>query len=143
MADTESRLSAVIALVIGVTLVGAGFLARAYEARERATLTETTGTIVDTVKGRVRDSNGKDRDGFAPVIEFQVNGAPVRFTGAVENFRQSNGNAVAIRYDPAQPAASARVVGGLQELAPWAVFILGGFSLLSGLRGLIRSRVRG
>jgi hypothetical protein len=62
------------------------------------------------VKSRVRDSDGKDRDGFAPVIEFRVNGAPVRFTGAVENFRQSNGNVVAVRYDPAQPSASARVV---------------------------------
>lgn len=143
MADTEAKFSAVIALAIGVLLVGAGFAAREYEARERATLTETTGTVVDTVKSRVRDSEGKDRDGFAPVIEFQVNGAPVRFTGAVENFRQSNGNVVAIRYDPAQPSASARVVGGLQELAPWAVFLLGGFSLLGGLRGLIRSRARG
>ena len=138
MADLESRLSAVFALVLGIALLGAGFWVRAREAGELATLTETTGTVVDTVKSRVRDSNGKDRDGFAPVIEFQANGGPVRFTGSVESFQQSKGNVVAIRYDPAQPSASARVVGGLDGLVPWAVFVLGGFSLITGLRGLIK-----
>lgn len=135
----DRKFSAILGLVIGAVFIGGGFWVRAREAREQATMVETQGTVIDTVPRRIRNnSTGKDVDGFEPVIEFQVNGSPIRFNGTWVTFRESKGNRSVVRYDPKDPAATARVIDALEGLTQWAVFAMGALSLASGLRGLFR-----
>lgn len=137
MSEFESRFSSAIALVVGLVLIAAGVWLREVEARERLTLSETSGTVVDSVERVDRDGEGKQATLFAPVVEFQAKGGAVRFTGSFDSSRQSNGNRVIVRYEPGRPEASARVVGPLEGLVPWSVFGLGGLALVTGLRGLL------
>lgn len=136
--QTESRFSTVFALVVGLLFVGLGLWLRDREAKDQARLTETRGAVVESVKGRKRTSDGKDIDVFAPVIEFEANGEKHRLTGVYEPSKQSNGNPVAVRYDPSAPGTTARVVGSLEGLVPWSLFALGGVSVFSGLTGFLR-----
>jgi hypothetical protein len=130
-----------VSLVVGLLLVLGGVWMRNVEARERVTLRETQGTVVASVKGREHNnSTGKDTDSYAPVIAFQADGAAIRFTGSRESFKQSDGNKVIVRFDPANPAATARVVDSSEGLVPWSLFALGGFSLLTGLGELLGVR---
>jgi len=137
----EGRFGAVFLLVAGLLFIAGGFWVRHQEARERVTMLETQGTVVDSVKRRDHDnSTGKDTDAYAPVIEFQVNGSPTRFTGSWTSYQQSKGSQEVVRYDPKAPAATARVVDALEGLTPWAVFAMGGAALISGLRQLLKAR---
>jgi len=138
---SASRFGAIFTVVVGLLFVGGGGWLRNGEARERVTLREAQGTVVDSVKRRDRDNRtGKDVESYAPVIEFQLNGTPTRFTGSYVSFRQSNGNSVVVRYDPSSPAATARVVEALERLTSWGMFVLGGLALLSGLGDLLKVR---
>jgi hypothetical protein len=134
-----NKFSGAFGVVIGLVFISAGLWMRRDEAREQATLVETQGTVVDTVKGRDHDNRtGKDSTTFSPVIEFQVDGKPVRFTGSKTSSQESNGNRCVVRYYPKSPAATARVVDALEGLTPWAMFVMGALSLASGLRELFR-----
>lgn len=132
----EDKLSGIIGLVIGLMFIGAGFWVNQQEARERVTLLETQGKVVDTVHRRERDTKDKQKDTYAPVIEFLVKGDPVRFTGNYESYRTSQGEIVTVRYDPKQPATTAREVEPFASFAPWVALGMGGLSLVSGLRQL-------
>ncbi|MDZ8056425.1 MAG: DUF3592 domain-containing protein [Aulosira sp. ZfuVER01] len=132
----EDKFSGILGVVIGVVFIGVGFWANNNFIHERATLTETQGTVVDTAHRRERDSKDKQKDTYAPIIEFLAKGDRVHFTGRYDSYRVSNGKIVAVRYDPKQPATTAREVQDFESLAPWMAFGMGGLSLVSGLRQL-------
>jgi hypothetical protein len=138
---SRNSFGAVFSVVVGVLFVVGAVWLRNVEARERVTLHETSGTVVDSLKHREHNNTtGKDSDSYEPVIEFQVNGVPTRFTGSRESYQQSNGNQVVVRYDPGSPATTARVVDAFEGLVPWTMFGMGGIGLLSGLGELLGVR---
>lgn len=126
-----------VALLAGVVLVGAGLWLRSNDAREQATQVEVRGAVVDSVKRRDVD---RKQDTFAPVIEYEAAGQKLRVTGAYETFRQSEGNPVVVRFDPANPEGTAHVIGALDGLVPAGVIALGAAGLLAGVVGLFRKR---
>lgn len=133
----DDFLSALIGLVLGLLLIGAGVWARSLQRHEQATLVETQGTVVDSVSRQERDSSdNSQRTTYAPVIEFQVRDKPLRFVGQYESYRISKGKQVVVRYDSDQPTTTARVVDPLAGLATWALFGMGGLGLLASLKSL-------
>lgn len=132
----ENIFSGILGVLIGLAFIGAGFWVKNLIAHERATLTETQGRVVDTVHRRERDTKDKQKDTYAPVIEFLAKGDPVRFTGRYESYAAANGKIVAVRYDPKQPGTTAREVESFESLTAWTAFGMGGLSLISGLRQL-------
>lgn len=139
---TDEWLSAALTLVLGLAFIAGGLWVRAIEAREQARLVETTGTVVDAVSRWKTDSRGT-RMIYAPVVEFHVTGDPARFTGTYQDFRLSNGQTLIVRYDPDDPADTARVVDPLESLTAWAMFVMGGFILISGLLPVVREWLKG
>lgn len=137
----EDKFSGILGVMIGVVFIGTGFWVNNKFTHEQATLTQTQGRVVDTVHRRERDSKNKEKDTYAPIIEFVVQGDPVRFTGRYESYRASNGKIVAVRYDPKQPVTTAREVQSFESLAPWVAFGMGGLSLISGVRQLLPIRL--
>ncbi len=135
--DAEIRLSTIISLVVGVIFVAMGFWLRDREAKELATMTEVKGVVVESTERRDRD---KKVDLYAPIVEFEVNGVKHRVTGREETSQQAEGNVAVVRFDPAAPDQTARIIGSLEGLVPASVLALGGFSFLAGLRGLFRRR---
>jgi hypothetical protein len=139
--NLDEKLSAIFGLVIGVLFVAGGFWVRSIEATDRATLKETQGTVVDSVRRRERDtSTNQERETYAPVIEFLVDGQPIRFTGKYESYRSSKGNGVVVRYDPKQPTSTARVVDPLEGLTAWGMFGVGGVATILSLGTLLPVR---
>ena len=139
--NLDEKLSAIFGLVIGVLFVAGGFWVRSIEATDRATLKETQGTVVDSVRRRERDtSTNQERETYAPVIEFLVDGQPIRFTGKYESYRSSKGNGVVVRYDPKQPTSTARVVDPLEGLTAWGMFGVGGVATIFSLGTLLPIR---
>ena len=136
---SRDKFGALFALVIGLLFVVGGFWLRNNDVRERATLRETQGTVVDAVSRRERE-NGNDKLTYAPIIEFMANGDRTRFTGSFDTSRLSNGNIVVVRYHPANAAASARVVDAFEGLVPWSMIGIGGCAMLAGLGGLLNLR---
>lgn len=136
----DEKLSAIIGLVIGVVFIACGFWVRNQVAHEQATLSKTQGTVVDSVRRLERDSQERQKETYAPVIEFHVLGDPVRFTSHYESYRSANGNIVVVRYDPKQPATTARVVNPFEGLVSWVAFGMGGLSIVSSLGALLPVR---
>jgi hypothetical protein len=132
----EDKWSGIYLVLFGLLMIGGGFYANNQITHERATLTETQGRVVDIVHRRERDSKDKQKDTYAPIIEFIAKDDPVHFTGWYDSYRVSKGKIVAVRYDPKQPATTAREVQEFESLAPWLIFGMGGLSLVSGLRQL-------
>lgn len=133
----DDLLSALIGLVLGLLLMGAGFWVRSRQQHEQATLMETQGIVVDSVSRQERDSSdNSQKTTYAPVIEFQVRDKPLRFIGPYESYRISHGQQVVVRYDSDQPATTARLVDPLSGLAAWALFGMGGLGLLASLKSL-------
>lgn len=134
----DEKLSAIIGLVLGLLFIGGGAWVRQMNRYEQATLTETQGTVVDIVKRRDRDSSSnQDKETYAPVIEFQVNDQPIRFTGRYESYRSSNGHPVVVRYNPDQPALTAREVDPFEGLTAWGMFGMGGLAVVCSLGPLL------
>lgn len=134
----DDLLSTALGIVIGLVLIGSGFWVRSINAHQRATLTETRGTVVDSVSRRDRSStDGQAQATYAPVIEFLVNGDRVRFTGKYESYRLSRGHVVVVRYDPEQPTTTAQTVEPLEDLVPWSLWGMGGMSLFFSLGALL------
>ncbi|MBW4641665.1 MAG: DUF3592 domain-containing protein [Goleter apudmare HA4340-LM2] len=129
----DDKLSAIIGLVIALIFIAVGFWVRNKVAHERATLTETQGTVVDSLSRRERDSNDRPKETYAPVIEFLIKGDRIRFTGYYESHRASKGNTVVVRYDPQQPATTARIVEPFEGLAHWMAFGMGGLLVVSSV----------
>jgi hypothetical protein len=143
MAESDSRFSSIVSLVVGLIFIAIGFWLLQREEHEARTLAESTGHVVDSIKGSRHDNTTKkDTVTWAPVIEFTVDGGAVRFTGSPDTVHESDGNVVAVRYDPASPQATAQVVGALDGLIPWTAFAMGGLSALVGLGGLLRRLFR-
>lgn len=132
----EDKWSGIYLVIFGLLMIGGGFYINNQIKYERATLTETQGKVVDIVHRRERDSKDKQKDTYAPVIEFSAKDNPVRFTGRYDSYRVSNGKIVAVRYDPKHPETTARQVQELESLTPWGVFGMGGLSLIYGLSQL-------
>ncbi|WP_414752200.1 DUF3592 domain-containing protein [Anabaena sp. CCY 9910] len=130
----EDKFSGILGLVIGCVFIGGGFLVNNQITKERATLKQTQGTVVDSLRRRERDSKDKQKETYAPVVEFLAKGDRIRFTGDYRSYRSSNGKIVAVRYDPQRPKTTARVVDSYEGLIPWISFGMGGLSLISGLR---------
>lgn len=85
----EDKFSGILGVVIGVVFIGIGFWANNQFTHERATLTLTQGRVVDTVYRRERDNRDnkdKQKDTYAPIIEFLAKGDPVRFTGQYNSY---------------------------------------------------------
>lgn len=138
----EEKLNAVIGLFLGLTLITVAAWTRQVGLHEQKTLRETQGIVVDTVSRRERDTtHNQDKLTYAPVIEFQVNGQPIQFTGWYESYRWSNGRTVAVRYDADDPANTAKVVDPLAGLMPWLVIGMGGFAVISSLAALLPVRL--
>lgn len=109
---------------------------------EQETMRETQGIVVDSVSRRERDTTSiQDKVTYAPVIEFQVNGQPVQFTGWYESYRWSNGRVVAVRYDADEPATTAKVIDPLAGLVPWLVIGMGGFTIVCSLGAFLPVRL--
>lgn len=139
--DWDETLATLFGLGLGLLFMAGGLWVRQRELTERETLQETQGTVVDSVKRRERDSsNNQDKETYAPVIEFSVNGDRTRFTGRYESYRTSNGHQVVVRYDPQQPEKTARVVDPLEGLTPWGMLGLGGFAVVTSLSSLLPLR---
>ncbi|MFN6465990.1 MAG: DUF3592 domain-containing protein [Nostoc sp. DedVER02] len=137
----DEKLSAGIGLAIGLLFIAGGFWVRNIVIHESATLNETQGTVVDSITRTDRsDKNNQQKETYAPVIEFLVNGKPTRFTGNYESYRSSNGHVVVVRYDPKQPISSARVVNPLEGLVPWGMFGMGGLAVVYSLGALLPVR---
>ncbi|MEA5603267.1 DUF3592 domain-containing protein [Nostoc sp. UHCC 0252] len=137
----DDKLSASIGLAIGLLFIAGGFWVRNIAVREGTTLNETQGTVVDSISRRDRTgTNNQQKETYAPVIEFLVNGKPTRFTGNYESYRSSNGHIVVVRYDPKQPINSARVVNPLEGLVPWGMFGMGGLAVVYSLGALLPIR---
>lgn len=138
--SSSSLLKAAVGVTCGLILAAAGFWMRQTEVRERATMIETRGTVVGSVrepfdKGRA-DSPGL----FAPVIEFGLEGAGsagrARFTGRFERYQLSIGQPVVVRYDAAAPQETAHAVDALEGLTSLLVIAMGAASaVLSLARG--------
>ncbi|GEM_PF-1532652 len=136
--DPEEIFSAIFGLVLGLLFIAGGVWVRHIETHERATLTETQGTVVDSVKRRERSTtDNQEKDTYAPVIEFLDNGDRTRFTGKYVSYRSSNGHNVVVRYDPAQPTTTARVVEPLEGLTAWGMFGMGGAVVIFSLGELL------
>lgn len=136
----DEKLGAIFGLAIGILFILGGFWVRHIDAQQ-ATLNETQGTVVDSVSRRERNTtNNQEIITYAPVIEFLVDGQPTRFTGKYESYRSSNGHPVVVRYDPKQPAPTARVVDPLEGLTAWGMFGMGGFSVILSLGSLLPLR---
>lgn len=129
----DDKLSAIIGIVIALIFTGVGFWLRNQVAYERATLTQTEGTVVDTLSRRERDRNDKQKETYAPVVEFLIKGDRIRFTGYYDSYRPSKGNTLTVRYDPKQPATTAKIVQPLDYLAPWIAFGMGGLLAVSSV----------
>lgn len=134
----DQKLGAIFGLVIGILFILGGFWVRHIDAQQRATLNEAQGTVVDSISRRERNTtNNQEKITHAPVIEFLADGQPTRFTGKYESYRSSNGHQVVVRYDPKQPAPTARVVEPLEGLTAWGMFGMGGFSIIFSLGALL------
>ncbi|KOP23392.1 hypothetical protein AMR41_26340 [Hapalosiphon sp. MRB220] len=136
----EDKLSAIIGLVIGLVLIGSGFVVQKQVAYEREALTETQGTVVDIIRRRERDSQDKQTETYAPVIEFVANGKRTLFTGSYGSSRLSNGKILTVRYDPKQPKTTARVVNQFEGLVSWIVFGMGGLVVVSSVSKVLPVR---
>ncbi|MCM1984009.1 DUF3592 domain-containing protein [Lyngbya confervoides] len=133
----EDQLGAVIGVLIGSSLMGVGLWAQGLEAHQREHWVETSGQIVDSVRYYDRQENETT---YAPVIQFEINGDPARFTGSYQRYRLSEGKQVVVRYDPNDPVETARIVDSFDGIAPWAGFGLGAASLIAGLGRLLPFR---
>jgi hypothetical protein len=129
----DAKFSGIYLVLFGLLMLGLSSWGDKKIAHERATLTETQGKVVKTLHRRERDTKNKEKDTYAPVIEFLVKGDPVRFTGHYDTTRAAEGNIVTVRYDPKQPANTAREVESLEQLGIWAAYAMGGGSLVYGL----------
>lgn len=135
----DETLSAGFGLLLGVLFMVGGFWVRHIDAQQRATLNETQGTIVDSVRRRDRNaSNNQEKETYAPVIEFLANGKRTRFTGKYESYRSSQGRVVVVRYDPNQPTTTARVVEPLEGLTAWGMVGVGGIAVVYSAGALLR-----
>jgi len=86
----EDTFSGILGLVIGFVFIGGGFLVGNQVTQERATLTQTQGKVVDSLRRRERDSKDKQKETYAPVVEFSAKGDRIRFTGDYRSYRSSN-----------------------------------------------------
>jgi hypothetical protein len=132
----EDKWSGIYLVLFGLLMMGGGFYAKNQITQERATLTQTQGKVVDIVHRRERDRKDQQKDTYAPIIEFVAEGNLVRFRGRYESYKASNGKILAVRYDPKQPATTAREVEAFESLVPWVAFSISGLSLVSGLHQL-------
>lgn len=134
----EDKLGACIGMVIGLMFIGVGFWVRHLDAWEQATLVEAQGTVIDCVSRRERrTTDDREVEVFAPVIEFLVKGDRTRFTGSYQSYCLSQGKTVVVRYDPNQPATTARLVEPLDRIWSWVAFGTGGLVIISSLRPLL------
>jgi Protein of unknown function (DUF3592) len=126
---------------IGLLFIAGGFWVRNIVLHEGATLKETQGTVVDSISHSDRsNTKNQQKETYAPVIEFLVNGKRTRFTGNYQSYRSSNGHVVVVRYDPKQPISTARVVNPLEGLVPWGMFGMGGLAVVYSLGALLPVR---
>lgn len=131
MPDIEQALRHGVPLVVGIVLISVSGWAYRRDQAELEHSIEVRGTVVENVRER-------DGDNWAPVVEFEVNGARLRKTGAFSSTRAANGSAFTVRYDPTNPSNTARVIGALEPLALPGAFVLGLMALLSGVVGFLR-----
>ncbi|MBD2205796.1 DUF3592 domain-containing protein [Calothrix sp. FACHB-1219] len=132
----EDKWSGTYLVLFGLLMIGGGFYVNHQITYERAHFIETQGTVVDNAHYRERDSKNQQKDTYAPIIEFSAKGDRVQFTGHRDSSKVIKGKIVVVRYDPKQPAKTAREVRSLESLVPWFVFGMGGLSLVSGMRQL-------
>ncbi len=136
----ENLIKLAVALMLGIAMIAGGALVSRLKSREQATLIVTPGTVVDNERRSELNSDRKPVTKFVPVIEFMVNGDARRFTGDPVSFESAKGNLVVVRYDPALPAQSARVVEPLEDVTPIAMYGIGGFVIISALVAWVRKR---
>lgn len=133
----EDWIKLAMGLALGVSIAGLGLWMLALEARERAATVETRGMIVATAARTEPDPDraGWNRTVYAPVIEFplpqtaSLAGGYGRFNGRFEPYRASEGKAVVVRYQPASPWQTARVVEPLEDLGSLGAIGLGAAAL--------------
>lgn len=133
----DQKLSAVMGLVLSLLFIAGGIWVWRIDRHQQQTLKETQGQVVDSVSRRERDSDNREKITYAPVIEFEANGQPTRFTGKYQSYRPSTGNSVVVRYDSDQPDHQPRVVDPLEGLTPWAMVVLGGLGVIYSLGDLL------
>lgn len=98
-----------IGLIAGTIAVVLTLDARSFYA----TASETDGVVVDIREDWSRDSDGKTRDTYCPIVEFTVDGSRHRFEDNVctSSNGTSVGDTVTVAYQPGNPD-KARILGG-------------------------------
>jgi hypothetical protein len=132
---------------VGLAFLAGGWWVHRNDSHQRVHWMETAGTIVDRDIWRQRDLGKKDflqpdtyTVTYAPVVEFTVNQRKLRFKGSYDSTPPSLGNQVVVRYDPAAPESSARVVDPFEGLTPWAMAALGLYAAGPALWSMARDR---
>jgi hypothetical protein len=140
----KPRLTATVifTLLAGLGFIIGGVIVNRLEAREIATLREVQGTVVgsETRRETDPDDRNKTREVFAPVIEVRDADRVFRFTGASSTSRLADGLTRVVRYDPARPTASARMVDPLEGLTAYGMWGMGAILFFLGLRTLITGK---
>lgn len=131
MADLDRLLRHGIPIVAGVVLLGACAWVAQRDAFEREHWTEQRVKVVGVTRLR-------NEDEWAPIVEFDANGTHVQHTGSYSTSKASVGSEVFIRFDPADPEKTVRVLQPLEALVVPATFGLGLAALLTGVIGALR-----
>jgi hypothetical protein len=131
--------------ILGVSLALFG----AYSGRAQAQIlfagARTTGMIVGHETHDIRTSHRAGRPpyrssfgnvSFMPIVEFEADGKPIRFTSWWgRRSAPQEGERVSVLYDPANPSA-AMIDLGFRNWIPWApLFAVGVLLIVSALKG--------
>jgi hypothetical protein len=128
-------------LLVGLGLIAGAGIAVWLELAFRERAVETDGRIVEMIRETTRDRDGGSSTNWTPVFAYRLpDGREVRVTASFSSSPPccKVGDAVRVRYDPADPAR-ARMTGFLSS---WLLpTILGGMGSVFTLLGLVLPRM--
>lgn len=131
MPDIDRLLRHGLPIITGVVLLGASAWVAQRDSDERAHWTEQRVKVIELTRFRSEDQ-------WAPIIEFEANGRHIRHTGSYSSSRLGEGSEVTIRFDPAAPESTVRILQPFEEFVVPATLALGLGALLTGVVGALR-----
>ncbi len=136
MPDIDRVLRHGVPIVTGLVLLSVTAWVHRRNEFERAHWVEQQAKVVQEARFR-------DEEQWAPVVEFEANGAHVRHTGSYDTARFIVGSEVTIRFDPAAPEATVRVLKRYETLLVPTMVFMSLATVLAGVVGALRERARG
>lgn len=134
---TSSTKGTVMAFLIGLSFVGAGFLASPAEIEDEAV---TEGTVVEVQTRLDRTSSGSTRrkkEMHSPIYEYEVDGARYTLNSDMSSSRKPTiGSTVQIAYSESDPNNAYRA-DGWERYFPWIFIGTGGFLVLLALGNMM------